>query len=117
VQDSRSWYSPWWHYHNEPHVRAAVDLLFSSHFSPDEPNLFAPIRDRILNHGDPYMHLADLTAYAQAHQQVAALYAKPEEWARKAVLNVGRCGKFSSDRAIARYARDIWNAGPCPVTG
>jgi len=117
VQNSRSWYSPWWHYHNEPPVRAAVDLLFSSHFSPDEPSLFTPIRDRILNHGDPYMHLADLTAYAQAHQQVAALYDKPEEWARKAVLNVGRCAKFSSDRAIARYARDIWNAGPCPVTG
>ena len=65
VQNSRSWYSPWWHYHNEPHVRAAVDLLFSSHFSPDEPSLFASIRDRILNHGDPYMHLADLTAYGK----------------------------------------------------
>ncbi len=117
VQSSRSWYSPWWHYYNEPQIRAAVDLLFSNHFSPGEPGLFNPIRDRILNHGDPYMHLADLTAYARAHEQVAALYAQPENWARKAVLNVGRCAKFSSDRSIGRYARDIWGVGPCPITG
>jgi starch phosphorylase len=61
------------------------------------------------------MHLADLRPYINTHQAVDALYQKPEEWARKAILNVARSGKFSSDRAIAEYARDIWRATPCPI--
>ena len=61
------------------------------------------------------MHLADLTAYAQTQAKVGALYADPDAWARKAVLNVACSGKFSSDRTIAEYAADVWNAEPCPV--
>jgi glycogen phosphorylase len=61
------------------------------------------------------MHLADLSAYVQAQEQVGALYQQPEAWARKAILNVGHSGKFSSDRSIAEYADDIWRAKPCPV--
>ena len=61
------------------------------------------------------MHLADLTSYAQAQQQVGELYARPDAWARKAILNVACSGKFSSDRTIAEYAADIWKAKPCPV--
>jgi starch phosphorylase len=115
VQHSRSWYSPWWHYHNEPAVRAAVDLLLSDHFCRGEPGLFDPVRRRLLDEGDVYMHLADLTSYAQAQQRVGTLYADPEEWARVAVINVGRSGKFSSDRTVCRYARDIWGVGTCAV--
>ncbi len=115
VQDSRGWYSPWWHYEHEPETRAALDLIFSDHFSRDEPGIFAPLRDTLLNKGDFYMHLADLTAYVQAQEQVSKLYANPQEWARKAIINVGCSGKFSSDRTIAEYAADIWNVEPCPV--
>jgi starch phosphorylase len=116
VADSRGWYSPWWHYEHEPETRQALDLIFSDHFSRAEPGLFAPLRDRLLTGGDYYMHLADLSAYARTQAQVGALYADPEAWARKAVLNVACSGKFSSDRTIAEYAADIWNAEPCPVT-
>jgi starch phosphorylase len=116
VADSRGWYSPWWHYEHEPETRQALDLIFSDHFSRSEPGLFAPLRDRLLAGGDYYMHLADLTAYARTQERVGALYADPEGWARKAVLNVACSGKFSSDRTIAEYAADIWNAEPCPVT-
>jgi starch phosphorylase len=116
VADGRGWYSPWWHYEHEPETRQALDLIFSGHFSRAEPGLFAPLRDRLLTGGDYYMHLADLGAYARTQAQVGALYADPEAWARKAVLNVACSGKFSSDRTIAEYAADIWNAEPCPVT-
>jgi starch phosphorylase len=61
------------------------------------------------------MHLADLTAYAQAQTRVGQLYADPEAWARKAIANVAASGKFSSDRTIAEYAAHVWNAEPCPV--
>ena len=66
VQDSRGWYSPWWHYENEPETRAALDLILADHFNPDEPGIFQPIWDMLLTKGDYYMHLADLSAYAAA---------------------------------------------------
>jgi starch phosphorylase len=116
VQNHRSWYSPQWHYENEPETRQALDLLFTDHFSPKEPGIFAPLRQTLLTGGDFYMHLADLTAYAKAQDQVGALYADPAAWARKAIINVGSSGKFSSDRTISEYAADIWNAEPCPVS-
>ncbi len=115
VENSRPWYSPRWHYENEPEIRAALDLIFSDHFSRNEPGVFAPLRDLLLLFGDHYMHLADLTAYCQAHEQLGALYADPGAWARKAILNVASSGNFSSDRTIAEYAAEIWKVQPCPV--
>jgi glycogen phosphorylase len=115
VENSRGWYNPHWHYENEPETRAALDLLFSDYFSRNEPGLFAPLRDTLLTHGDHYMHLADLTSYCQAQDRVSALYSDPAAWARKAILNVASSGKFSSDRSIAEYARDIWKVEPCPI--
>jgi starch phosphorylase len=115
VQGSRGWYSPQWHYDNEPETRAALDLVFSDHFSRDEPGIFTPIRETLLDRGDYYMHLADLTSYAQAQQRIGELYSDPDAWARKAIINVACSGKFSSDRTINEYAAEIWNATPCPV--
>jgi starch phosphorylase len=115
VHNSRGWYNPRWHYENDPETKDALDLIFHDHFSPDEPGIFAPIRDTLLERGDYFMHLADLQSYAQAHQRVAELYANRDAWARKAVINVACSGKFSSDRTIAEYASGIWDATPCPV--
>jgi glycogen phosphorylase len=114
VENSRGWYNPHWHYDHEPETRAALDLIFSDYFSRNEPGVFAPLRET-LQTVDHYMHLADLTSYCQAQEAVGALYAKPNEWARKAILNIASSGKFSSDRTIAEYARDIWEAKPCPI--
>jgi starch phosphorylase len=116
VADSRSWYSPYWHYHNDREVRAALDLISSDYFSRYEPGVFAPIHDALLAHGDHYMHLADLKSYLDADQRLCKLYAEPDAWARKAILNIAGSGKFSSDRTIAQYAAEIWNAKPCPVS-
>jgi starch phosphorylase len=115
VQNSQAWYNPHWHYDNEPQTRAALDLIFSDYFSRNEPGTFAPIRDTLLTQGDHYMHLADLTSYCQAQDKLGDLYAKPDEWARKAILNVASSGKFSSDRTIHEYATEIWKAEPCPI--
>ena len=115
VVGSRDWYNPHWHYEHEPETRKALDLIFSDYFSRNEPGVFAPLRDMLLTHGDYYMHLADLKSYLEADERLCALYADPDEWARKAILNVAGSGKFSSDRTIAEYAADIWKVQPCPV--
>jgi len=116
VAGSHSWYDPHWHYDNEVETRAALDLIASDHFSRYEPGVFAPVSDALLAYGDHYMHLADLKSYLEADQRLVDLYANSEEWARKAILNVAGSGKFSSDRTIAQYATEIWDAKPCPVS-
>jgi len=116
VAGSRGWYKPQWHYDNDPETRAALDLIFSNYFNRHEPGIFAPLREALLTQGDYYMHLADLKSYLHADQQLCELYADPAEWSRKAILNVATSGKFSSDRTIAEYATDIWNAKACPVS-
>jgi starch phosphorylase len=115
VASSHGWYNPRWHYENEPETRQALDLIFSDHFSRAEPGIFAPLREMLVEKGDFYMHLADLTSYARAQQRVSDLFGDPDAWARKAILNVAASGKFSSDRTIAEYATEIWNAEPCPI--
>jgi starch phosphorylase len=93
-----------------------LDLIFSDYFSRSEPGIFTPLCDALLTHGDYYMHLADLKSYLEADHRLTELYADRAAWARKAVLNVAKSGKFSSDRTIAQYASEIWNAKPCPVS-
>jgi starch phosphorylase len=115
VADSRGYYSPYWHYDNEPETRDALDLIFSDHFSRYEPGVFTPLRDVLLTHGDHYLHLADLTSYLEADQRLVTLYADADAWACQAILNIAGSGKFSSDRTIAEYAADIWQVKPCPV--
>jgi starch phosphorylase len=115
VVNGRGWYNPRWHYEHEAETREALDLLFGDAFGGLEPGIFAPIRENLLDRGDFYMHLADLTSYAEAQRRVSAVYADPQEWTRKAIWNVAHSGRFSSDRAIAEYAADIWHTVPCPV--
>jgi glycogen phosphorylase len=115
VEDGRGWYSPLWHYENERETRAALDLIFGNHFCPEQPGLFEPIHETLLTQGDYYMHLADLTGYVETMRKVLAVYRDRHAWSAKAIRNVTRSGKFSSDRTISEYARDIWAAVPCPL--
>jgi starch phosphorylase len=115
VAASRGHYNPQWHYDNDPETRAALDLIAANHFSANEPGVFNPVLDALLPHGDRYLHLADLKSYSEAHTRLGELYVDQEAWSRKAVLNIAASGKFSSDRTIAEYVRDIWGAAPCPV--
>jgi starch phosphorylase len=115
VAASRGWYSPYWHYEHEPETRAALDLIFSGHFSRYEPGIFGGLRDALLTRGDHFMHLADLKSYLEADQRILDLHADRDAWTRKAILNVAASGRFSSDRTISEYATGIWNVTPCPV--
>jgi glycogen phosphorylase len=115
VANSQPWYNPHWHYDNEPETRKALDLIFTDHFSPHEPGIFEPLRGALLDHGDHFMHLADLTSYLHADGRLCDLHRKPNEWTEKVVHNIAASGKFSSDRTIGEYAREIWGVKPCPV--
>jgi glycogen phosphorylase len=116
VSSNRSWYNPYWHYENEPETRAALDLIFSDHFSRYEPGIFTPLQEILLTKGDFYMHLADLRPYLEVDGQMTELYTRPEEWIKKVILNIAASGWFSSDRTIHEYATEIWGAEPCPVS-
>jgi starch phosphorylase len=115
VEALRPNYSPYEYYLKDPEIRGALDLLFSGHFNFGEPGIFEPIREVLFDKGDHYFHLADLRSYADAQDKVVALYKKPAAWNEKAILNVAKAGKFSSDRTIAEYARDIWGVKPIKI--
>jgi starch phosphorylase len=115
VVRTRGFYDPRWHYAHDSEARRALDLIAGDFFSAYEPGVFKPILDSLLEHGDRYLHLADLQSYSEAHQRLGALYADPQAWARTAVLNIAASGRFSSDRSIQDYAREIWEVKPCPI--
>jgi starch phosphorylase len=89
-------------------LKKAIDLIAGGYFSPEQPDLFHPIVE-VLTRGDHYLLTADYPLYMAAQDKVDALYRDREEWNRRAILNVARMGKFSSDRTVAEYAREIWN--------
>ncbi len=102
-------YNPWAYYERNADIRRVLDSLAGDTFAPGDPGLFRPIFDLLTSGGDYYMHLADFEDYVRVQDTVSEDYRQPEEWARRAILNVARTGKFSSDRTIAEYASQIWH--------
>jgi starch phosphorylase len=111
----RTGYNPWDWYRNNPDLRAVIDAISNGTFSPEEPRLFQPVVDSLLNGGDTYLVLADFAAYVAAQERVSLAWLDYERWTRMAILNVARSGSFSSDRTIRQYAEDIWKVGPIPI--
>lgn len=101
-------YNPWDYYNSDEELKKVVDQIRSGFFSPNHPDLFAGIGHALLEGGDYYMLLADFRAYANAQSDVEKLYQNSSEWFKKAIHNVARIGKFSSDRTISEYASEIW---------
>jgi starch phosphorylase len=108
-------YNPWDYHRDDEELRAIVDWLGSDYWTPGEHGAFAPIHDTLLNGGDPYMVLADFRAYSDCQEKVDAAFRDKDKWARMAILNTARVGKFSSDRTIREYATDIWSLGRVPI--
>ncbi|WP_321492450.1 glycogen/starch/alpha-glucan phosphorylase [uncultured Desulfobacter sp.] len=102
-------YNPWEYYNSDEELKATLDMVRLNHFIPTEPNLFLPIWDSLMAHGDRYLVLADYRAFIQAQEKVSVLYQDQEQWTRCSILNTANMGKFSSDRAVREYARDIWH--------
>lgn len=107
-------YNPYEYYRNNPELREVVDRIGSGYFSKGDRELFKPLIDSLLYH-DTFMLFADFSAYVDAQRRVDEAYRDTERWTRMSILNVARMGKFSSDRAIREYCRDIWKVEPVPV--
>ena len=102
-------HKPWDYYNSDPRIKRVIDALTSGMFTPNEDkNLFAPIMQNIM-FKDYYMILADFNSYVAAHEKIAQDYQNELEWAKKALLNIARSGKFSIDRTVDQYAQDIWH--------
>jgi len=95
-------------------LRAVVDWVGSNYFTPDEPGCLNMLRDSLVHH-DPFLCLPDFESYSESQKKVDAAFLDRTRWAKMAILNTARMGKFSSDRTIAEYARDIWKLGPVRV--
>ena len=108
VEGMKGSYSPQAYYQKDAVLKQAIDLIQHDFFNHEQPGLFQPLVNMLLTE-DKYRILADFESYHQAHMQVDRLYRDQREWTRKAILNVARTGKFSSDRAIMEYNRDIWH--------
>ncbi|MEI7552108.1 MAG: glycogen/starch/alpha-glucan phosphorylase [Verrucomicrobiota bacterium] len=103
-----SGYRPWDYYHADEELRAVVDWIGSDYFAPGSGGAFSLMHHTLLDGGDPYLVLADFRAYSNAQARVDAAYRDTASWARSAILNTARMGKFSSDRTIREYAEQIW---------
>jgi starch phosphorylase len=104
-------YNPRERYDTDQSVREVMDALASDRFCPNEHGLFRWIFDELVHRGDRYFHIADFPAYVETQELINGEYLNQDTWWRKAVLNVARIGKFSSDRTILEYSRDIWHIG------
>lgn len=109
-------YNPWDYYHADEELRAVVDWLGSDYWTPGESGAFAAVHDSLLKHGDPFLVFADFRAYCEAQAKVDAAYRDQARWAKAAILNTARVGKFSSDRTIREYAEQIWKLPAVAVT-
>jgi starch phosphorylase len=108
-------YNPREEYERSARLKRVVDFVASGLLSPEQPGLFRPLIEGLLHH-DPFFVLADFDAYLAAQAEVDHAFRDPEEWTRKAILNVARCGFFSSDRSVREYAERIWRV-PVPRRG
>jgi glycogen phosphorylase len=110
----REGYRPSEYYAAHAGLRAAVDLVRDGAFSSGDRELFRPLVDHLMRH-DEYMVFADYASYEECQTRVDAAWRDRDRWTRMSILNAARMGKFSSDRAIREYMREIWNVEPLPV--
>ena len=104
-------YTPRTIYDSNSELREAIDLISSGFFSNGDRGLFYPLIDSLLTRDD-YMLLADYQAYVDCQQRVSHAYSDQNAWTRMSILNSARAGRFSSDRSIREYCRDIWKVRP-----
>jgi starch phosphorylase len=114
VRRLRGRYQPWTIYGSSAAAKRVLDALRDGRFCPDDPEQHAWACQKLLSSEEQYFHLADFDSYLEAHAQAAELYGRRPAWAEKAIRNVARMGKFSSDTSICAYASDIWNVRPAP---
>uniref|UniRef100_A0AAZ3PC76 Alpha-1,4 glucan phosphorylase n=1 Tax=Oncorhynchus tshawytscha TaxID=74940 RepID=A0AAZ3PC76_ONCTS len=107
----KSGYDAMDYYNRIPELKQAMDQIAGGFFSPDQHDLFKDIVNMLLHH-DRFKVFADYEAYIKCQEKVSALYKNPKEWTKMVIHNIAGCGKFSSDRTISQYAREIWGMEP-----
>jgi starch phosphorylase len=111
----KSGYNPREYYDQDEELKAVLDWLSSDFFSPNDGNVLSDLSDSLLEWGDPFFVLADYRAYVDAQDLAGKAYQNPKKWASMAIRNIAGSGKFSSDRTISEYAKDVWNVKPVKV--
>jgi starch phosphorylase len=99
-------------YETNPEIKRALDMIRRNVFSLMTPGIFEPLLKNLLDFNDYYMLLQDLPSFIEAQDRVEALYRDPKAWNKASLMNTASAGKFSSDRTIAEYAKDIWHLDP-----
>ncbi|MCG8321471.1 MAG: glycogen/starch/alpha-glucan phosphorylase [Cytophagales bacterium] len=107
-------YDPQYYYETNPDLKKALDMIRMGYFSPENIDLFKPVYDSLVNH-DEYMLMADYQSYIACQDEVDKVYRDPSKWTKMSILNVARSGKFSCDRTVGQYCRDIWQVKPVNV--
>jgi starch phosphorylase len=102
-------------YEKDPEIKRAINMIRRNVFSLMNPGIFEPIIRNLLDFNDHYMLLADLRSYMETQEKIDKLYRQPYKWDAKALMNVARSGKFSSDRTILEYAKEIWHIDPVTI--
>ncbi|TVP79368.1 MAG: glycogen/starch/alpha-glucan phosphorylase [Puniceicoccaceae bacterium] len=108
-------YNPYDYYNSNWELKSVIDWLRSDYFTPGEHDAFAPLCSSLLEGGDPFLCLADYADYVRAQGDVDKAFSDKKRWARMAIMNTARVGKFSSDRTISEYAKHIWKLKPVKV--
>ena len=101
-------YNPYSLYESNNYIKRVVDSFKSDELCQKEPGLFNWIYESLVHNGDVYYHLADFESYAETQNKIELEFTDQSKWTKKAILNVARIGKFSSDRTISEYAKEIW---------
>ena len=114
IYENNGGYNPMDIFNNDPQIRRVLMQLTNGYYSPKEPQLFKEIYDSLLNNcggsrPDTYFILKDFRSYAEAHEKIDKAYRDRQWWAKAALINVSHSGKFTSDRTIEEYVRDIWH--------
>lgn len=109
IKQLESTYNPYHYYQQNEEIKACLDWLDTDYFTPGKPGELSSIKQSLLEGGDPYKVLADFESYSEKQQQLNDAYKNTSRWAEMSILNTAMMGKFTSDRAIEEYAKNIWS--------
>ena len=109
-------YNPFDYYYGDAEIKAVLDWLETDYFTPGQPGALVSIKQSLLDHGDPYLVLADYRSYADAQERIDVAYRDSQKWAEMAIMNTAKMGKFTSDRSIRDYVERVWKLNPCKVS-